>query len=235
MRSISPKPNENTPTDDRTTKARIRDAAIDCFAEHGVIGTTARKIAIAAGVSPGLVIHHYESMEGLRHACDTYVAESIRRTKQETVMSGTNFDVMSVIRNSKITSIGGYLASALVDDSPAVAELVDNIVTDAETYMQMGVEAGTLQHSKNPKARATVMSIWTLGALVLHRHMQRLMGINLTDLDQNTDETLATYLGAVYEIMGNGILTESASTQLQNAVAGKTIGEEKSEPTTTSE
>ena len=50
---------------DRTAKARIRDAAIECYAFHGD-DCTARMVAEKAGVSPGLVIHHFGSMEGLR-------------------------------------------------------------------------------------------------------------------------------------------------------------------------
>jgi AcrR family transcriptional regulator len=220
---------DGTLTDDRTTKARIRDAAIDCFAEHGVAGTTTRKVAVAARVSPGLVIHHYGSMDGLRAACDTYVAASIRQQKQETIMAGANFDVMDVIRNSKVSSMGGYLARVLVDDSPAVAKLVDDLVADAEGYMQQGVESGTLQPSANPKARAVVISLWTMGALVLHRHMNRLLGVDLADPAMGTDAAIASYLGSVYEILGNGILTESVAAQLQNQVAD-IAGEERSEP-----
>jgi AcrR family transcriptional regulator len=206
-------------TDDRTTKARIRDAAIICIAHGGVADTTVRKVASVAEVSPGLVIHHYGSMGGLREACDTYVAESIRQQKQETIMSGANFDVMTLLRDSKVTSMGGYLASVLVDDSPAVAKLVDDLVDDAEDYMSQGVEAGTLQATDNSRARATVISLWSLGALVMNRHLKRLMGVDLANLNQNIDSDLATYLNSVYEILGNGILTESVAEQLRKSIA----------------
>ncbi|MTL11753.1 TetR family transcriptional regulator, partial [Nocardia seriolae] len=45
-------------TDDLTTRARIRDAAITVFGEQG-FGVGVRAIAAAAGVSPGLVNHHF--------------------------------------------------------------------------------------------------------------------------------------------------------------------------------
>ena len=37
-----------------------------------------RAIAEAAGVSPALIIHHFGSKEGLRKACDDYIAAEIR-------------------------------------------------------------------------------------------------------------------------------------------------------------
>ena len=66
--------------DDLTAAARIRDAAIEQFGEHG-FGVGLRAIAEAAGVSAALVIHHFGSKEGLRKACDDYVAEEIRSSK----------------------------------------------------------------------------------------------------------------------------------------------------------
>ena len=59
--------------EDLTTRARIRDAAVDLFARDGFAHVTVRRIATEAGVSPALVIHHFGSKEGLRAACDAHV------------------------------------------------------------------------------------------------------------------------------------------------------------------
>jgi len=53
-----------------TSRARLRDAAIELFAERGFDKTSVKAIAEAAGVSPGLVIHHYGSKDELRRVCD---------------------------------------------------------------------------------------------------------------------------------------------------------------------
>jgi AcrR family transcriptional regulator len=65
-----------------TARARIRDAALLQFAEPGVNGATIRGIAEAAGVSPGLVQHHFGSKEALREACDTYATEVVQHTSR---------------------------------------------------------------------------------------------------------------------------------------------------------
>src|SRR5690348_1863963 len=67
--------------DDRTAIARIRDAAIQQFGERG-FAVGLRSIAEAAGVSAGLVIHHFGSKDGLRKACDEFIAEEIRTSKE---------------------------------------------------------------------------------------------------------------------------------------------------------
>src|SRR5271168_3226863 len=71
---------------DLTATARIRDAAIEQFGQRG-FGVGLRAIAEAAGVSAALVIHHFGSKEGLRKACDDFVAEEIRSTKSEAIQS----------------------------------------------------------------------------------------------------------------------------------------------------
>lgn len=71
---------------DLTAAARIRDAAIEQFGEQG-FGVGLRTIAEAAGVSAALVIHHFGSKEGLRKACDDYIAEEIRNSKSEALKS----------------------------------------------------------------------------------------------------------------------------------------------------
>ncbi|MFA7514520.1 MAG: helix-turn-helix domain-containing protein, partial [Mycolicibacterium vanbaalenii] len=72
--------------DDLTAAARIRDAAIDLFGRDG-FAVGVRSIASAADVSPGLVIHHFGSKDGLRKACDDFVAETVRASKSEAIQS----------------------------------------------------------------------------------------------------------------------------------------------------
>ena len=71
---------------DRTTIARIRDTAIEQFGQHG-FNVGLRAIGEAAGVSAALVIHHFGSKEGLRKACDDYIAEEIRSEKSASIQS----------------------------------------------------------------------------------------------------------------------------------------------------
>lgn len=219
MCSVRNEPEALSPGDDRTAKARIRDAAIGCFSEHGIAGTTARKVATAAGVSPGLVIHHFGSMDGLRHACDQYIASIIRQEKQEALAAGAGLDLLAALRGSEAVAGMGYLARVLADDSPAVATLVDDLVADAEDYFQQGVEAGTLRPSADPRGRATVLAIWALGALVLHKHLQRILGVDLTDPAVVTNPAIASYMGPAYEILTEGVFTDEVGAQMREAMA----------------
>lgn len=195
--------------DDRTARARIRDAAITCFAEHGVAGTTARKVAAAAGVSPGLVMHHFVSMDGLRRACDEHVAAVIRDGKRAAMAQGPGLDPLAALRDAPMGDLTRYLAKVLVDDADAVARLVDDLVDDAEAYLADGVASGMLEPTDDPRGRAVVLTMWSLGALVLHEHVERLLGVDLTDPQLGQRDDVTAWARPAWEVMGSGIFTDA--------------------------
>jgi AcrR family transcriptional regulator len=217
---------DSSTPDDRSAKVRIRDAAIGCFAEHGFAATTARKVATAAAVSPGLVMHHFESMEGLKAACNEHVASVIREGKDDVLSSGPRLDLLGALQGTDYDNLAAYIAQALVEDSATVDQLVDGLVADAEVYMQHGVDSGTLRPSDHPSERAALLTLWMLGGIVLHRHMKRLLGVDLTEPGANVDPSVLGYLRPAIEILGKGVLTEDFVTQASAALNSQDQTEE---------
>lgn len=58
---------------------RILNAALHLFGEQGFAPTSVRQVAVAAGVSPPLVLHHFGSKDGLRRAVDADVMRRVER------------------------------------------------------------------------------------------------------------------------------------------------------------
>ncbi len=199
---------------DRTARARIRDAAIDRFGQDGIAASSLRTIAADAGVSAALVVHHFGSKDGLRAACDDHVAATIREGKRQAMAAGPGADPLVALRQAEETRpLLRYLARVLVDPSPAVADLVDELVDDAEAYMAEGERTGTLRPSADPRGRAVVLTMWSLGALVLREHVARLLGADLT---ADTQGLLAYSLPAT-ELLGEGALTPEAYARIRAA------------------
>lgn len=205
--------------DDRTARARIRDAAITLFAADGVAATSVRAIATEAGVSPALVIHHFGSKDALRAACDEHVAATIRQRKSAAMAAGPGLDPMAAIRMGQDgLPLMAYLARTLTDGTPQVAALVDEMVADAASYMAEGVQTGILRPTDHHYERAVVLTMWSLGALVLHEHVQRLLGVDLTG---PPDELAAAtpYFAAGLEILSDGVITPEAAARMKAAFA----------------
>lgn len=202
-----------TPADaeDRTGRARIRDAAIACVAAQGIAGMSVRAVAESAGVSPALVIHHFGSRDGLLAACDDHVATLIREQKRAAV--GGGLDPLASLRAyDEGPPLIGYLARALVEGSAHTVALVDEMVADAVDYLAEAEQAGLVRPSDDPQARAALLVLWSLGAVALHEQVERHLGADLT----GTSEQMRPYMLAASEVLVDGVLEPEVGHRLRD-------------------
>lgn len=198
----------------RSGSQRILDAAINLFGGHGFKGTSLKAIAAEAGVSQALVVHHYGSKDGLRGACDHYVAEMVRANKQTTLAQGPQLDPFSALRQlERSQPVLRYLARALTEGDERTDELVDEFVADAEGYMAQAEAAGYIKPSATPRERTITLVIWSMGALAMHEHVHRLLGVDFLAADA-PPEHLAPYLRPMVELFTQGLMTEGAFDQM---------------------
>ncbi len=165
------------PPEDLTARARIRDAALQQFAEHGFDGATIRGIARAAGVSPGLVQHHFGSKEGVRRACDDAVLDLVRR-KIRAIQTGelATPDFLSAL-SAMAPPLVRYLARVVVEDSPAGAALMDEMSQMAERFLSTTWPERFPPGAQRTADASTILIVQTVGGLVLHEHVARRMGL----------------------------------------------------------
>ncbi|GEL20236.1 TetR family transcriptional regulator [Pseudonocardia asaccharolytica DSM 44247 = NBRC 16224] len=153
---------------DLTTRARIRDAAIHRFGADG-FAASVRSIATQAGVSPGLVIHHFGSKDALRAACDEYVLQVIRESKSRALTPGSASDLLAQLADvEEYTPLVAYMVQGMLAGGDLAVAFLDQMIADAEGYLATGVEAGTVRPSRDPAARARYLVLANVGALLLH-------------------------------------------------------------------
>jgi hypothetical protein len=132
----------------------------------------------------------------------------IRDLKSGAMAAGAGFDPLAALRSSAGgPPLARYLARTLVDGSPHVVDLVDEIVADAVAYCETGVATGMLTPSRYPRERAAILTMWSLGALVLHDHLARLIGVDITEPLDNP-KAASAYVGPALEIL-SGFVTET--------------------------
>ena len=157
--------------DDLTAAARIRDAAIEQFGEQG-FGVGLRSIAEAAGVSAALVIHHFGSKDGLRKACDDYVAEEIRSDKSEAMRSSDPASWFAQLAEiESYAPMMAYLVRSMQSGGELAKMLWRGMIDNAESYLEEGVRAGTLKPSRDPRARARYLAITGGGGFLTYLQM----------------------------------------------------------------
>ena len=190
---------------DLTAAARIRDAAIEQFGQHG-FAVGLRTIAEAAGVSAALVIHHFGSKDGLRKACDDYIAEEIRSGKSEAMRStdpATWFAQMAEIES--YAPLMAYLVRSMQTGGDLAKMLWQKMIDDAEEYLDDGVRTGLLKPSRDPRARAKYLSITGGGGFLLYLQMHE----NPTDLRAVLRDYARDMVLPALEIYTDGLMADS--------------------------
>jgi TetR/AcrR family transcriptional regulator, regulator of cefoperazone and chloramphenicol sensitivity len=185
------------PTADLTARARIRDAAMHLFAEHGGQATTIRAVAEQAGVAPGLVSHHFGSKQGLRDACDDYVLEYLRRIIEQGVgQQGVADPAYLDTVYQGAADVLRYVAKALVEESAAAATLFDNFVALTEEYLANHQDGAPQSEQSDLRTQAAVLVAMRLGVWVLHPHLLRVL-----DAETLTPQLMARLSAAVLDVM----------------------------------
>ncbi|GGF15552.1 TetR family transcriptional regulator [Subtercola lobariae] len=198
MRSVLP--------EDATTRARIRDTAIELFGRDGFRETTVRAIATRVGVSPGLVLHHFGSKDGLREACDDYILAEVEKPG-ETIGNGekpgASANIQSWLgRTDEHRPWLRYIGRMLADGSQAGDHLFAEFVAYTERVFAEGEANGSVRPSSDPHMRAVTLTAYSMSALLLERQFARAVGA--TEL---TNEVVAAMALPAVELMTHGVYT----------------------------
>lgn len=166
-------------SDDLTTRARIRKAAIARFPIQGYAETTIRAIAADAGVSPGLVVHHFQSKDGLRRECDRYVIDTMNEAKTQAMRHGAHRQAGAVAAAYRIVEpMLRYLAWTLTTGGEAARRIFDDLLDDATDQLVEGQALGLVAPIDDPRRQAATLVTMQLGAIILHEHYSRAMGVD---------------------------------------------------------
>lgn len=153
--------------DDLTARARVRDAAILVFGESG-FDASVRTIAERAGVSAALVMHHFGSKENLRSVCDEHIAALIADIKKDSVTPSSATALLSQLGSiDEYGWILAYVMRSMAVGGRLASGLFEQMVSDAETYLEQGVAAGVIRASRDPAARARYYTLVGVGSLLL--------------------------------------------------------------------
>lgn len=189
--------------DDLTTRARIRDAALARFPRDGFAATTMRAIASDAGVSPGLVLHHFGSKDGLRESCDRYVVDKFRETKLAAMEDGNianpGFASAAYLMAEPLLR---YFSWALVRGHSAADDLFDEMVKEGLEITRVAIEKGMVKDSPDLHTRTTMQMALMFGMMAFHSHVERNTG-----MDPLTAEGIARITPSLLEIF-SGLFEE---------------------------
>ena len=189
--------------EDLTARARIREAALTHFAEEGYERATIRCIAQTAGVSPGLLRHHFGSKEQLRQACDDYVFDVLHRVNAQ-LLHDPGY-AAGARRTAK--RFQRYIVRALAEGSGTAGPIFDEMVTQTEQWLARADQARPDPPAVDRRIRAALITAMAVGIPLLHEHLSRAIG---TDMFAPEGDRLVT-LGLL-DIYSHKLLNEQTAT-----------------------
>jgi AcrR family transcriptional regulator len=178
---------------DLTASARIRNAALEGFARDGVAATTIRDVAKAAGVSPGLVQHHFKTKADLEQAVNEHVlqiaVEASEGVEEATAEAGT--EELFLAMGERITELVRDHRSALLyvirsaaSGEKAGLDIFDALLTLVNSHVDRLAEEGLLRDHVDRLWLGLQVVILDLGAVLLEPAINRHLPKPLLEADQ---------------------------------------------------
>jgi AcrR family transcriptional regulator len=177
MLSVLPEPDGVGAAETSTTE-RIRNAALKSFATYGTSATSLRTVAAAAGVSVGLVQHHFANKAGLIKAVDDHVlglviaaiAPPLAEPPADSIAEMGNRVTRMVAEQPDIVD---YLGRALIDGSPLGKTIFDTLTAFGVARWTKRDERGETRPDVDLTWAALNALVLPLGTIILRGHIER--------------------------------------------------------------
>ena len=195
-----------TSAEDLSSRARLRDAAVRLFAERGVAGTSVRDIAEAAGVTAGLITHHFGSKERLKAAVDELMVEVFTAplTAHSDRSSPTPEAVGEALAQSMAAhpDLRAYLRRWFLENDPASAEVFDRFVGLLRDLLAEMHAAGTLRADLDLDWAPLQVLFLHFGPPLLGPAVERILNI-----DSYADDVIRRRSRAHLELLSRGFFS----------------------------
>lgn len=215
---------------DFTGRARVRDAAIELFAARGFDRTSVKAIAEAAGVSPGLVIHHYGSKDELRRVCDEHVIAKLideRFASPETPSVNLVQELLAEVATAGPKF--NYIARLLIEPGKAGDDLFARLVASTEQNLAEGRESGSIKPAATAEVTALLVTVFGLAQFLVRDRFTKVLGADPFSTEgaaRLTLPTLEIFTDGIYA--DTGLLEAARSALAQQGEAVPNDGKDES-------
>ncbi|MER5986590.1 helix-turn-helix domain-containing protein [Streptomyces sp. NPDC001787] len=197
-------------SEDRTTRAVLRDESLRLFAEMGPDNVSVRRIATAAGVSPGLVLHHFGSKDGLREEVDQYVLDAFDQILGSITADGapgfTDPAAYGSLTEAMLkhlpadSPIPSYLSRLLLSGSDSARRFFARLYELSRATLDAMAGAGLAALGPDPAVRAAILIANDLAVLLLRDHLT-----DVLDTDPLSAEGMARWGPEALAIYSGGL------------------------------
>ncbi|HEX9177732.1 MAG TPA: TetR/AcrR family transcriptional regulator [Mycobacterium sp.] len=165
--------NPRATNEDLTAKARIRNAALDLYSQYGEDRVSLRAVAAEAGVTLGLVQHHFKTKAGLREAVDQLIVDYFAAAIAEVPADGAPAEVTAA-RNEAVRRmleenppVVNYVRRALLEPSDSHLHLLDVLVELTSREVGALRKSGRASTKRRESTQVVAVFAQQMGELLL--------------------------------------------------------------------
>lgn len=165
-----------------------------------------REISARAGVSAGLIRHHFGTKDALRAECD---AEVLRRYRDLKVEAMRMSPAQTMATLSQIDDFGPmfvYILRSVREGGAAGRDFVEGMIAEAEAFSADAVREGMLKPSRDPAARARYLVTSSLGGLLVQ--LTLMPDLDLADMSQAIRRLTDSIMLPTLELFTEGVLVD---------------------------
>ena len=175
-----------------TKPEQIRDAAMRCFAEGGIAGTSLQAIADAADVSIGLIQHYFGTKRQLIASIDRHVlrvfGDALEVSTGETDVAASASEAGSrfaelMHHNPEIMD---YVGRALAEGGEVGKVIFDGLHAISEQQGVTFADQGLMPDDLDAVWAAMLPLILRVGTIMLRPHVERHLPGSLYDWDETS-------------------------------------------------
>lgn len=194
-----------------TGERRLLDAALSVFAERGFARATLRQIAERAGVTHGLVVHHFGTKSRLQEVVDEEVLARLEAALDAVPQPDGPGGLMGAVRSGLEVLLvdepvlAAYLRQVLLDGGEASHRVFDRFVEIGRARFAEANDEGRLRPSGDPDAQLAVSLAAGLLPLLLPDHLGKLLGGTMA-----SPELIGRWTRAEAEALAHGLFLDGS-------------------------
>ncbi len=165
-----------------------------------------RDIAAHAGVSAGLITHHFGSKQKLREECDAEALRRYRTIKVDGISMSPTQTMTLLTELDDYAPLMVYILRSVRDGGEAGVVFLENMIEEAVAFSEEGVANGMVRPSRDPRARARFLVTSSLGGLLLQLTLQP--ALDLADIGPTVRRLVEEITLPTLEVYTEGVLAD---------------------------
>ena len=183
------------------TAQELIQKGVELFSEKGFNSVSVREITSAAGVSPGLLIHHFKSKEAFIKACIDEVFGEVLSFKTEPNPLDMNTQLNKWKSNPEFYKTPlKFFKAVMSSNSEYSKQLFELILDGSRKVLEDGVKNGLVKKPSDLEMTNLVLAVNSLGTILLSDYIRDQLGGEFTD-----PEYAQGFMQANLEIYTNGV------------------------------